>query len=111
MYGLLHANAWHRILEGLKTMIENLTHQKSEVENKIHEVENQLEQQNGEHSELSKELEQLKSQLDVYKRQILLLLTVACTFVLSARAQHVNYDKKTVAAIDVYKRQSTCRMW
>lgn len=44
-------------------MIENLTHQKSEVENKIHEVEKQLEQQNGEHSELSKELERLKSQL------------------------------------------------
>ena len=44
-------------------MIENLTHQKSEVENKIHEVENLLEQQNGEHSELSKELERLKSQL------------------------------------------------
>ena len=50
-------------VKGLKTMIENLTHQKSEVENKIHEVEKQLEQQNGEHSELSKELEQLKSQL------------------------------------------------
>ena len=31
--------------------------------------------------------------------RILLLLTVACTFVLSARAQHVNYDKKTVAAM------------
>ena len=44
-------------------MIENLTHQKSEVENKIHEAEKQLEQQNGEHSELSKELERLKSQL------------------------------------------------
>ena len=50
-------------VKGLKTMIENLTHQKSEVENKIHEVEKQLEQQNGEHSELSKELERLKSQL------------------------------------------------
>ena len=35
--------------------------------------------------------------------RILLLLTVACTFVLSARAQHVNYDKKTVAAmVDAY---------
>ena len=41
-------------------MIENLTHQKYEVENKIHEVEKLLEQQNGEHSELSKELERLK---------------------------------------------------
>lgn len=50
-------------VKGLKTMIGNLTHQKSEVENKIHEVEKQLEQQNGEHSELSKELERLKSQL------------------------------------------------
>ena len=50
-------------VKGLKTMIENLTHQKSEVENKIHEVEKLLEQQNGEHSELSKELERLKSQL------------------------------------------------
>jgi predicted histone-like DNA-binding protein len=50
-------------VKGLKTMIENLTHQKSEVENKIHEVEKLLEQQNGEHSEFSKELERLKSQL------------------------------------------------
>ena len=31
--------------------------------------------------------------------RILLLLTVACTFVLSARAQHVNYDTKSVAAM------------